>query len=264
MAQRTYAALPHEYLDEMEALTDAEFGRLTRALLKYSMVGEPIALCGNERFYAKRVMNREDRYIREYESMLERNRENGKKGGRPSNPVVFHDNPKNPPVFESGEKNQVVFSETQKTQTKAKAETKTKAKAKEDTYCTERGGPAAVSAPPPAVLLPLNDGSEYPVTAEAVAEWAKLYPAVDVMQELRSMRGWLASNPQRRKTKSGIQRFVNGWLAKEQNKGGTNRGRWDDELGALKGGGSDGGGNTVNLAKKWNLPPSALDAYKDL
>lgn len=59
---RNYAALPYEYLDEMEALSDAEFGRLMRALLAYSMTGEPIALCGNEKFFAKRVMIWETRF----------------------------------------------------------------------------------------------------------------------------------------------------------------------------------------------------------
>ena len=67
--------------------------------------------------------------------------------------------------------------------------------------------------------MPLNDGSEFPVLDNDVKEWEKLYPAVDVMQELRNMRGWLMSNPTRRKTKAGIKRFITGWLAKEQNKG---------------------------------------------
>lgn len=67
---RNYAALPHEYLEELDALNDAEFGRLTRALLAYSMTGEPIALCGNERFYAKRVMAQEDRFKASYEELM--------------------------------------------------------------------------------------------------------------------------------------------------------------------------------------------------
>lgn len=77
---RNYAALPYEYLEEMEALNDAEFGRLTRSLLKYSMTGEPIALCGNERFYAKRVMLQEDRFKASYEDSAGRRSEAGKKG----------------------------------------------------------------------------------------------------------------------------------------------------------------------------------------
>ncbi len=77
---RNYAALPYEYLEEMEALNDAEFGRLTRALLTYSMTGEQIALCGNERFYAKRVMSQEDRYKASYEDVSTARSEAGKAG----------------------------------------------------------------------------------------------------------------------------------------------------------------------------------------
>ena len=77
---RNYAALPHEYLEEMEALNDAEFGRLTRALLAYSMTGEPMALCGNERFYAKRVMAQEDRFRDSYDTITEKRSRAGKAG----------------------------------------------------------------------------------------------------------------------------------------------------------------------------------------
>ena len=77
---RNYAALPYDYLEEMEALFDAEFGRLTRALLAYSMTGEKIALCGNERFYAKRVMAQEDRFKASYEDVSTARSEAGKAG----------------------------------------------------------------------------------------------------------------------------------------------------------------------------------------
>ena len=77
---RNYVALPYEYLEELDALNDAEFGRLTRALLKYSMTGEPIALCGNERFFAKRVMAQEDRFKLSYQEISESRRAAGLKG----------------------------------------------------------------------------------------------------------------------------------------------------------------------------------------
>ena len=64
----------------MEALNDAEFGRLTRALLAYSMTGEQIALCGNERFYAKRVMAQEDRFKASYDGISATRSEAGKAG----------------------------------------------------------------------------------------------------------------------------------------------------------------------------------------
>lgn len=75
--------------------------------------------------------------------------------------------------------------------------------------------------------LPLNDGTEYRISEKQAKEWAELYPAVDVMQDLRSMKGWLDSNPAKRKTKRGILRFITGWLSRTQDKGGNKRERGD-------------------------------------
>lgn len=86
-----------------------------------------------------------------------------------------------------------------------------------DASCAE---PETVSTPP-IISLPLNDGTEYPVYQEQCHEWAALYPAVDVMQQLRSMKGWLDANPTKRKTKRGVKTFINGWLSREQDKGGS-------------------------------------------
>lgn len=78
--------------------------------------------------------------------------------------------------------------------------------------------------PPPAPSSPvvisiiLNDKTEYPITQADVEGWKDLYPAVDVMQELRKMKGWADANPQKRKTKAGIKRFINAWLSKEQDR----------------------------------------------
>jgi hypothetical protein len=69
--------------------------------------------------------------------------------------------------------------------------------------------------------LVLNDKTEYAISEEQIRNWASLYPAVDIKQALRNMRGWLDSNPTKRKTGSGILKFVTNWLAKEQNSGGT-------------------------------------------
>ncbi len=67
--------------------------------------------------------------------------------------------------------------------------------------------------------LTLNDGSEWKPTEALFAEYVRLYPNVDVKQQFNEMRSWCLSNPQKRKTKRGITRFVNTWLAKEQDKG---------------------------------------------
>lgn len=84
--------------------------------------------------------------------------------------------------------------------------------------------PNPISATPPAVSddavirLPLNDGTEHGVKQADVEKWTGLYPAVDVMGELRKMVGWLDANPKNRKTKSGIGRFIAGWLSREQDR----------------------------------------------
>lgn len=73
------------------------------------------------------------------------------------------------------------------------------------------------------ILLPLNDGSFYNVPEDKIEIRKQAYPAVDIMQELRKMISWLESNPSRKKTKQGIARFINTWLSKEQDKGGSYR-----------------------------------------
>lgn len=77
---RNYAALPHEYLEEMDILSDAEFGRLCRALLKYSMTGEEVQLEGAEKVLLKRVYMQERRFQESYSDLTESRREAGKKG----------------------------------------------------------------------------------------------------------------------------------------------------------------------------------------
>lgn len=77
---------------------------------------------------------------------------------------------------------------------------------------------------PEFIRLPLNDGSEFSVTESLVSEFEMLYPAVNVRQALRNQRGWLLSAQRRRKTARGIRKFITGWLAKDQDRGG-NRGR---------------------------------------
>jgi hypothetical protein len=72
--------------------------------------------------------------------------------------------------------------------------------------------------------LPLNDGSEYGVSKQMLDELAALYPAVDVLQQLRNIKGWLVGNPTRRKTRRGIVKFITAWMAKEQDRGGARGG----------------------------------------
>lgn len=69
------------------------------------------------------------------------------------------------------------------------------------------------------ISLPLPGGKDfYDIPMSYVGELAGLYPAVNIEQEIRNMRGWLDSNPTRRKTARGIKRFITTWLQKCQDK----------------------------------------------
>jgi len=49
--------------------------------------------------------------------------------------------------------------------------------------------------------------------------WEEAYPACDVEIELKKMAEWLKANPT--KKKSNYRRFINNWLSKRQDEGGT-------------------------------------------
>ena len=76
---RNYAAVPHEYLDEMAELSDEEFGRLMRALILYSSTGQEVQLAGNERYLYKRVIAQENRYQQNYDDLEEKRSEKAKR-----------------------------------------------------------------------------------------------------------------------------------------------------------------------------------------
>lgn len=72
----------------------------------------------------------------------------------------------------------------------------------------------------PAVLelLTTRAGVLVPITQTQIDQWADAYPAVDVVQWLRRIQSWLVNNPRKRKTPAGVFRFVDSWLAREQDK----------------------------------------------
>jgi len=81
--------------------------------------------------------------------------------------------------------------------------------------------PSAGSAPEAGcgIAITLNTGERYEPTESKVEQWAQLYPAVDVRQQLRNMSGWCDANRAKRKTRGGVERFIAGWLSREQDRG---------------------------------------------
>lgn len=75
---------------------------------------------------------------------------------------------------------------------------------------------STVQKQPSVIDIPLCDKTLYPVFQTDVSKWSDLYPAVDIMQELRKIVGWCDANPKLRKTKTGVMRFINSWLSRSQ------------------------------------------------
>lgn len=116
---RNYAALKHDYLLEMEELTDAEFGRLCRELLRYSIDGTESQMKGNERFFWNRVKMQEKRAKESYEELCQTRSESGKKGGRPRKQKEASESKekrKNQMVSEKSKGNQTQANESKKSQ----------------------------------------------------------------------------------------------------------------------------------------------------
>lgn len=90
----------------------------------------------------------------------------------------------------------------------------------ENSLCPEPENPAQDRS---GVLLSLVDGSVYDVPLSKITMWENAYPAVDIRHQLGKMGAWLTCNPTRRKTRRGIDRFINTWLSKEQDRGGGYR-----------------------------------------
>ena len=169
--------------------------------------GEVEHLSGNERFVFPVFRGQIDRDNAKYANKCKKQADNiGKRWNKKdTNDTMVYDGIPNVPSYEKD-------TNDTKTKEKEKAKTKEKDNIPPSEVCGE-----LPSSPPPAAVLPLVDGTDFEISVEAVAELSGLYPAVDVDQQLRNMRGWLLSNPKNRKTKSGIMRFVNSWLSREQN-----------------------------------------------
>lgn len=67
----------------------------------------------------------------------------------------------------------------------------------------------------------LNTGDTYEPEEADIIAWQRAYPAINVHQELNAMESWLDANPTRRKTSRGIKRFINSWLSRAQDRGGS-------------------------------------------
>jgi hypothetical protein len=66
--------------------------------------------------------------------------------------------------------------------------------------------------------------TEWPLRQSKIAEYAGVYPGVDVLAESRKALQWCRDNPTKRKTPRGMPAFLNRWFEKSQNRGGPHMG----------------------------------------
>lgn len=72
------------------------------------------------------------------------------------------------------------------------------------------------------LTIPTNiKEAECPIFASQVTSWKTTFPAVDVEQQIREARQWCIDNPTKRKTYRGMTKFINSWLSRRQNAGGS-------------------------------------------
>lgn len=59
------------------------------------------------------------------------------------------------------------------------------------------------------------------IPEKLVSIWREAFPACDINHELKKMTSWLIANPE--KKKKNYKRFINNWLSKQQDSGGTKK-----------------------------------------
>ena len=64
--------------------------------------------------------------------------------------------------------------------------------------------------------LPCEDGSEFNYDDIFIAAARKAYPLTSIEKEVTKARAWLEGNPTKKKTRRGMKKFLNGWLARSQ------------------------------------------------
>lgn len=211
-----------EYEEPISDLSDEEAGKLFKEIFAYVRSGTENNLEGVAKMAFKFIKKDIDINNQKYAETLEKRREAGKKGGRPKKETEQA-------KANGFSEKQKVFDENQKKQTKAKKadndNVNVNVNDNDNVNVNENGNDYNIysseqnCSEPPVIKLPLNDKTEFEIFNRDVIKWEELYPNADIMQELRKMKGWLDANPQKKKTRSGISRFVNNWLSREQDKG---------------------------------------------
>ena len=72
------------------------------------------------------------------------------------------------------------------------------------------------------IFIILEDGTFYDVLPDKLTMWQQAYPDLDVKRELYQMASWCDANRSKRKSRRGVEKFINGWLNRSQKDGQQN------------------------------------------
>jgi hypothetical protein len=181
-----YIMLYHDFLETTQALTDAERGRLIVAMVEFARDGraDESALVGNERVLFPVFRRQIERDARAYESRVQANSRNGKKGGRPKKPGKTQNNPS---VSAESEKSQEKEKDKEKEEYKDKEKEKDKYKDKDK----EPGRGCAEAPHAPALDEVLDYCRENGMSVNGETFW-NFYQAVGWQVGSRPIRDWRA------------------------------------------------------------------------
>lgn len=66
------------------------------------------------------------------------------------------------------------------------------------------------------ISLPCQDGTDCIFGPDFIATLQTAYPQVDIVAQAKKAKAWLHANPSKKKTRRGMKKFLNNWLANAQ------------------------------------------------
>ena len=147
----------HDQRAVFESMSDEEAGKIIKSIFAYSD-GEEHGLTGLMLTVFEQFRSTLDRDLQKWQKVVDRNRANGQRGGRPKNPVGYSGNPDEPKEPDSDSDSDSVTESVN-----------------EETTSVESGESVQTSpTPKPSPLPPKNlTVASAPPTADEVAEWAR-------------------------------------------------------------------------------------------
>lgn len=95
-----------DYEEQFDLLSDEELGQLMRAIMQYEKTGEEIKLEGMLKMAFSFIKTQLDKDREKYNEVCEKNKRNGKKGGRPKKEISKEETQKSQRFFRKPIKSQ--------------------------------------------------------------------------------------------------------------------------------------------------------------